>query len=222
MIRAVIFDLDGTLIDALDGHVLTLNRAFAVKGYPKQKPKEIYKYYGETGEEIIRALLKKPSIDAEVEEIARLKREFYKETNGIYIKLLPGVAELIRMLHSKKIPLAVASSANRRGIDEALDKTGIAKYFSVIVSSDDVKNSKPNPEIFLKAAKALKIAPKKCLVFEDSLWGVMAAIAAEMKCIAVATGTATKADLKKLEPNLVIDSMNVIHISKIDAFLSSL
>lgn len=222
MIRAVIFDLDGTLIDALDGHVMTLNRAFAAKGYPEQKPKEIYKYYGQTAEEIIRELLKKPRINAEVEEIARLKREVYKETNGTYVRLLPGTRELIRALHSKKVPMAVASSANRRGIDEVLDKTGIAKYFSAIVSANDIKNSKPNPEIFLKAAKALNAAPKDCIVFEDSPWGVMAAKAAGMKCIAVATGTTTKADLKKLEPNRVIGSMDEISVSKIDTLLSSL
>ncbi len=222
MIRAIIFDLDGTLIDALDGHVLTLNRAFAAKGYPEQKPKEIYKYYGETAEEIIRALLKKPCIDADVQEIARLKRAFYKETNGTYIKLLPGAAELIRMFHSKKTPMAVASSANRRGIDEALNKMGIAKYFSAIVSANDIKNSKPNPEIFLKAAHALKTAPKDCLVFEDSLWGVMAAKAAGMKCVAVATGTTSKSDLKKLAPDMVIESMETILPPKFERVLSSI
>jgi len=221
MIRAVIFDLDGTLIDALDGHVLTLNRALAAKGYPEQKPKEIYKYYGQTAEEIIRELLKRPHVDAEIEEIARLKREFYKETNGTYIRLLPGVSELVLALSRKKIPMAVASSANRRGIDEALIKTNIAKYFPAIIASNDIKNSKPHPEIFLKAAELLNVSPKDCLVFEDSLWGVMAAKAAGMKCIAVATGTTSKSDLKKLEPDLVIGTMKEI-LPKLDAFLTSL
>lgn len=221
MIRAVIFDLDGTLIDALDGHVLTLNRAFAAKGYPEKKPKEIYKYYGQTAEEIIRSLLKKPTIDGEVEEIARLKREFYKATNGTYIKILPGVAEFLSVLSCKKIPMAVASSANRRAIDEALEKTGIAKYFSAIVSANDIKNSKPHPEIFLKAAELLNVNPKDCLVFEDSPWGVMAAKAAGMKCIAVATGMATKEDLKKLELYRVVDTLKEL-LPEIDRFISSL
>lgn len=208
MIRAVIFDLDGTLVDSFYGYVQSFNNALKAMGFPQYRASSLKKYYGQKIDEIMRQLMKKPYVDKEVLEGVRLMHSFYESLNGSHIRALPGVVEIFRELHERKIPAAVASSASRIAIDEALRKIGISGEVNVIMSGDDIKNSKPHPEIFLKAAEKLKIPPKDCLVFEDSPHGVLAAKAAGMKCIAVATGTTSKKDLKKLSPYKVIGTMD--------------
>lgn len=207
MIKAVIFDLDGTLIDALDGYVFAINKALKAKGFRERSADEMRKYYGQTFNEIIRQLTNKSSVDKDVIETVRLKGEFYKATKGAYIKILGGALDIIAALRDKKISMAIASSSGREIIEDALNKMGTADSISVIVSADDITHSKPNPEAFLKAAKKLKVPPNECLVFEDSLHGIAAAKTAGMKCIAVATGGTSKEELKKLNPDILVDNL---------------
>lgn len=221
MIRAAIFDLDGTLIDAFAGHLWAYAEAAKKLNMPKMTREVFAKYYGQSGTEIIRQFLKKPFVDKEVEELARVKREFFSSGGNNFVVALPGAVDMVSEFETRKIPTAVASSARRVEIEMMLRKIGVISKIQKIVSADDVKNSKPHPEIFLKAADKLKIPPKDCVVFEDSPWGVMAAKAAGMKCIAVATGTTSKEDLKKLGPNLVIGSMEEL-LPKLDSVLASL
>lgn len=219
MIRAVIFDLDGTLIDAFGAHLRAFNEAAKQFSLPNMPRGFLEKYNGQTGLEIIRQFLKKPYVDKTVRDMAALKRDIFASMNGSGIIPLPGAVELINELSKRGIPLAIASSAREKEIEAALNELGVRSKITAIASADGIKNSKPHPEIFLKAAELLKTPPKECLVFEDSPWGVMAAIAAGMKCIAVATGTTSKADLKKLGPDMVIKNMAVILPPKLDAIL---
>lgn len=99
------------------------------------------------------------------------------------IRPIEGAVELIKSLHSKKIPLAVASSSNVKFIDKVLGSLKIKKYFNKIVSGDHVSNGKPDPEIFLLAAKQLGVEPKDCVVIEDAINGMEAAKRAGMKCV---------------------------------------
>ncbi len=222
MIRAAIFDLDGTLVDAFDAHLKAFNKALEHFHLPEMSRKFLQKYNGQTGVEIIRQFLKKPYLDNTVEEVAVLKREIFASAEGSGIVALPGAAELIDELYKRKMPMAVASSARRNEIDAALEKISVKDKIKEIVSAGDIKNSKPHPEIFLKAAEKLKVAPKDCVVFEDSPWGVMAAKRAGMKCIAVATGTTSKRDLKKLAPDMVICTMKEILPPKLDGILTDI
>lgn len=219
MIKAVIFDLDGVLVDTFEGHAMTFNQALKAKGYEEAKREEFGRYYGQTGEEIMRKLMGKPRVDNEVKETLELKRTFYRAAKGAYIKPLPGAKELVSALYGRKVSMAVASSAAHSSIDAALKKIGVTRKITVIISSEDITHSKPHPETFLKAAEALKIHPEDCLVFEDSLHGVVAARAAGMKCVAVATGTAPKEELEKLHPDLIIDTLEQMLPPKLDGFL---
>jgi HAD superfamily hydrolase (TIGR01509 family) len=99
---------------------------------------------------------------------------------------MPSVVDLIQHLFEKKIPLALASSSCRDVIEIILQKTGLKKYFDVVVDSQMAGSSKPEPDIFLLAAKKLKKEPKYCLVIEDSTNGINAAKSAGMDCIAFA------------------------------------
>lgn len=207
MIKSVIFDLDGTLIDAFEGHVLTWNAALRAKRFPEVSAEEIGRYYGQTGEEMLRQMMKKPKADKDVMEVLELKREFYRAAKGAYIKILPGAKEIINALFNMHIPIAIASSASRSPIETALNKMGIKGEISAIVSAENIAHSKPHPEAFIKASEALKTAPSDCLVFEDSVHGIVAAKAAGMKCAAVATGTAAKKELEALRPDYIFDSL---------------
>ncbi len=219
MIRAVIFDLDGTLVDSFAQYVESFNAALKASGLPEISSTKLKKYYGQTPNEILRQLMKKPYADKDVLDAVQSMYRHYSSMKGARIKILPGVLELVRDFYDRKILIAIASSAGRRAIDESLDKIGVLKNISTIVSSSDIQNSKPHPEIFFKAAERLKIQPKDCLVFEDSPHGVLAAKAAGMKCIAVATGTTSKTDLKKLKPDMVIEDMTEILPPKLDSVL---
>lgn len=220
MIIAAIFDLDGTLVDSFEGYLLAYNRAFAAKGLKLMTPQDLGKYYGQVDTEIMRKYLKKQKIDTNIEELAALKRKFYAETNGAYIKPLPGAVELINALHKRKILLAVASSSRRKTIDMALKKIGATDKISGIISGDDITHSKPDPEIFQKAAKLIGIAPKNCIVFEDSVHGIEAAKRAEMKCAAVTTGTASKNELEKLHPDFIFDNLEQALPPELDKIIS--
>jgi len=121
------------------------------------------------------------------------------------IKLFEGVIEFLELLNDN-FKIALATMSSRIVIDEILIVKNIKHYFDLVFTLDDVIKTKPDPELFLKCVKFLKCKPEKCLVFEDSIFGVMAAKRANMSCIGVATGAYSTSDLKKLKADLVVQS----------------
>jgi HAD superfamily hydrolase (TIGR01509 family) len=114
----------------------------------------------------------------------RLIEEF-----GKGVKAMPGAVELVRHLRGR-YPLALASGSPMEGIELALGQLGVHECFDQVISSESVKRGKPEPDVFLAAARLLGAAPAECVVFEDSLVGVRAAVAAGMGCYAVPSGNA--------------------------------
>ena len=104
------------------------------------------------------------------------------------MKEVPGITALLEQAKKLGLPMAVASAAGIDNIEYVINNLKIAHYFKAIVCAQDVKHGKPDPEIFLLAAKRLGVEPSKCLVFEDSLVGVEGALNAGMKAVAVTTG----------------------------------
>jgi HAD superfamily hydrolase (TIGR01509 family) len=107
---------------------------------------------------------------------------------------MPGLVSLLEKLQELGIPMAVASSSDKAIIDIILEKSGLRKYFEHAVSSSEIGKSKPEPDVFLHAAKLLGVAPENCLVFEDSKNGIKAAKAAGMVCIAYSSGNSGHQD----------------------------
>jgi len=107
---------------------------------------------------------------------------------------MPGLVNLLENLQESGIPMAVASSSDAAIIDIILDKSGLRKYFKHTVSSSEIGKSKPEPDVFLHAAKLLGVAPENCIVFEDSKNGIKAAKAAGMHCIAYSGGDSGNQD----------------------------
>jgi len=179
-IKAVIFDMDGLLIDSepywakadevfLEGHSIpyTPQINLHIMGMGQREIIEYYKNeFGLTGD-----------TQELITERKKLLYAFLLAT----VKLLDGVKEIVISLHKKNILLAIATTGHtREKAREILGKVGLESYFSVIVSGDDVEKGKPAPDIYLKAAEFLQIEPGRCLVFEDAPNGVKAGKAAGM------------------------------------------
>jgi beta-phosphoglucomutase len=106
-----------------------------------------------------------------------------------------------------KVKLGLASMNDREVIDHLLKTTNIQRFFAATLTADDISNPKPNPKIFLKCALKLKSSQEKCVVVEDSIFGVKAAKMAKMSCITVLTGVYSREELKKVNPDLIVDSL---------------
>lgn len=185
MIKAVIFDVDGTLLDTERIYMKAWKEAAAEAGYVM--PDSVLQK--------TRAVNTKDAARIFEEEIGngfsyqavrpirvRIAEEIIKRESPI---LKPGVLELLAFLEGKGIRLSVASSTNQQGTREHLAESRILDRFEVVVGGDMVTNGKPHPDIFLKAAEALGAAPEECIVVEDSPAGIRAARAAGMKAVLV-------------------------------------
>ena len=122
-----------------------------------------------------------------VEKWANLKEQYYREMIVDKLRPLPGSIELIESLNYNKFKLAIGSSGPPENVELLLKSLNIKQYFNIIITAADVKRSKPEPDVFLYAAKKLDISPQNCLVIEDAPAGILAAKKAGMKVIALTT-----------------------------------
>lgn len=184
---AAIFDWDGVIIDSSRQHELSWKKIAAELGH-ELPPNFFLKSFGMKNEKIIPELLRWATETDRVSKIARQKEAIYREfikANGI--DALPGVHTLLEALRTALVPCAVGSSSARENITCIIDVLGVSQFFKAIVCGEDVHHGKPNPEVFLIAAKRLGVPPEKCVVFEDAHVGLEAARAAGMKVVGVAT-----------------------------------
>lgn len=183
-IEAVIFDMDGVLVDSEPLHREIGHRMLAELGITATR--DVFnRFTGITTRSMMRTLVDEYKLNLDPELLTRQYNsqflEGIKTSHGL--KLFKGVEAVLSELKSQGVPIALASSSTRQCIEEILKRFGISKYFNVIVSGDDVINSKPHPEIFLLAAERLYANPNVCAVIEDSTNGVTAALSAGMYCI---------------------------------------
>jgi beta-phosphoglucomutase family hydrolase len=183
---AVIFDMDGVIIDSNPFHKISLRQFCEKYGYHLSDQELINKIYGRTNKEWI-AHLFGPLSDEELVRYEEEKEDLFRELYKNDIRALKGLPEFLKSLKEKNIPVAIGTSAPRSNVDYVLAHTGLEKYFSTILDESDVEHGKPNPEIYLKVAARLGYAPDRCMVFEDSLSGVESAQRAGAKVVGVAT-----------------------------------
>jgi beta-phosphoglucomutase family hydrolase len=187
--QAVIFDMDGVLVDSEPFHIQNEKLMFRKLGLDISD-EEHARYMGTATdvmwEQIIRE--RKLSLDVAETTLQTILQEIPYFQSLEKIDPMPGLVNLLEKLQKSEIPMAVASSSNKAIIDIILEKSGLRKYFEHTVSSSEVGKSKPEPDVFLHAAKLLGVAPENCLVFEDSKNGIKAAKAAGMVCIAYSGG----------------------------------
>ena len=205
-LKAFIFDLDGTLIDAFPAYEKAFKHTIESTGRTYKKG-SIETYYGQLDIEILRQLLKKDKIDKEVTHLIEQKRTYYLKIAQTAIKTLPCAAELIRLLKDRNIKVAIATSGQRSATEIAIDKLKIRPLLDATITGTEVTKGKPDPELFLKASELINIPPKDSIVIEDSTHGIQAAKRADMKTIAVSTGKTPMRDLKNLNPDYAVDSL---------------
>jgi beta-phosphoglucomutase len=181
---AVIWDMDGTLVDTAELHF----QAWARLAREIDKPftrADFAATFGQRNPEIIRQLFGTHYSNRELDELGTRKEEYYRAAARQGVTLLPGVRPLLEALDAAGFKQAIGSSAPRQNLELILSLTQTAQIFKALVSMEDTQRGKPDPQVFRVAAEKLNIAPARCLVIEDAPAGVQAAKAGAMRCIAV-------------------------------------
>jgi HAD superfamily hydrolase (TIGR01509 family) len=184
--HAVVFDMDGVLIDSGAHHRDAWRLVLADLGVTPA-PDFWRLTIGRPAEEAVPLLLGRPVAAAEAARLARRKREHYTRLAARGMLPIAGAPAFVAALARQGVPRAVATSASRHDVDEMLAEVGVRGHFEVIVTADDVRRGKPDPEVYVRAAQGLGLPPAGCVVFEDSVVGVRAARAAGMRVIGVTT-----------------------------------
>ena len=182
---ALIFDLDGVIVDSMPVHELAWRRYLETLGFDGGDIPA--RMHGRRNDEIVRDFLgEKIDHDTVLAHGAAKERVFREMLGGrLRENLVAGIAEWLE--HVEGAPIALATNAERANVDFTLDGAGLRRYFDVIVDGAEVSRPKPAPDVYLQAAELLKIAPQNCIVFEDSPVGVAAAVAAGMRVVGVRT-----------------------------------
>jgi HAD superfamily hydrolase (TIGR01509 family) len=196
MIRTVIFDMDGVIIDTEPIHHHAFFTQFAELGITVSDA--LYaSFLGSSTCNVFQHLKQEFNLPQEVDELLRRKRELFNKVfdTDEKLDLLPGVRALIEDIQQHGLQLVLASSASKATIARVFDRFGLAPYFLHRVSGEDFAQSKPNPDIFLHAASLANTPVTECLVIEDSANGVAAAKAAGIYCIGYASPHSAGQDL---------------------------
>ena len=202
--NAVLWDLDGTIVDSAPYHKLAWHDTFS--GWGINFTEDVHRFsLGRRNNEIIRRYMGSKMSQREVDLIAEQKEEKFREYIKDDINPCPGVVEIIESLASAEVPLAIVSSATIENIRLITEKLHINSFFNLFVTGKDVIHGKPNPQGFLMAANKLRVEPRHCIVIEDAVAGVGAAENCGMYCIAV-TNTCSKQDLA--EADIVVDRLD--------------
>lgn len=184
---AAIFDWDGVLVDSATAHLESWHRLAREEG--KSLPAGFFlPSFGRKNDWVIPHLLHWTEDPREISRIGARKEELYRAIVAERgVDLYPGGVALCESLAEKSVPMAIASSTARANIELTLDQAKLRHRFQAVVSAEDVNRGKPDPEVFLLAARRLGVPPERCIVFEDAPAGVEAAKRAGMRAIAVTT-----------------------------------
>jgi len=219
MIKAIIFDMDGVIVDSEPLWEKELKAYLKKKGITFPASRSFKKFLnthlrGRSQNYIINFILKKKfKIKGSYNKILNERTKILLKIFNQELKAIPGTIPLIKRLYKHGYPLLLASSSPKKVINYIVNKYKIRKYFKHFVSGDDFKVGKPNPKIFLKSAKLLKEKPVNILVFEDSISGVEAAYRAGMPCIVLKQPYTPYSKLKTAD--LVVKNLNKVTLSTI-------
>ncbi len=213
--RAVLWDMDGTLVDSADYHWQAWRDTMAHEGRPITHD-QFLAGFGQRNDSILRQWLGVEATPGLIERVGDTKEALYRQHVRLRgIEPLPGASQWVRRLHQQGWSQAIASAAPRKNVETILEALHTADCFEAIVSAEDVRRGKPDPEVFLVAAAKLNVPPSHCIVVEDALHGIEAARAAGMKSIGITR------DRKHLPSNLATHSLAELAPGAFDDLLLS-
>jgi beta-phosphoglucomutase len=215
--RAVIFDVDGVLVDSYRSHLESWVLAARRHGIDITE-EQFAKTFGRTSREIIAEFWGDALTAEQMRAIDDQKEAAYRDLIREHFPAMDGATELVRALHAAGFRLAVGSSGPPENIELSLTGLHCRDAFGVVVTGRDVTRGKPDPQVFQIGAERLGIAPASCVVIEDAPAGVAAARAAGMRCIAL-LGTATPDQLSAAD--LVVASLRELDPARIEGILES-
>jgi beta-phosphoglucomutase len=194
-VGAVLWDMDGTLVDSEEFHWLSWRHTMAAEGLPITRDQFVVTF-GQRNDSILPPWLGAGATPDRIQHVGDAKEALYRKlVRDSGIAPLPGAAEWVGRLQRGKWRQAVASSAPRANIDVVLEVIGLVRCFQAIVSAEDVTAGKPDPQVFLTAASRLETPPAQCVVVEDAAAGVEAARRAGMHSIGVSRKGSLAADI---------------------------
>jgi len=206
--RAIIFDLDGTLIDLFEEHLKAFQNVIKNNFNLNFTREDLKEYYGLPSNEILSRFFSKNNIKVtDYKYLIDEKRKEFKKLVSERVNVLPGAIELLNSAKSKNIKLGLATGNDNTTTEIIIKSARLDKYFDVIVTRDDVKKGKPNPDIFLKVAEKLNVNPKECIAIEDSIYGIESGKNAGMFTIAVLTGTQSYEEILEKKPDLIVNTL---------------
>ncbi|MDR1895828.1 MAG: HAD family phosphatase [Prevotellaceae bacterium] len=210
---AVIFDMDGVLVDNARFHEQAFAEYFKKYGITL-KPE----MYGRGNEEIMSELFPNETLDRQI-KFAAEKEAYYRKIYAPHIQPVAGLIELLKALKDNDVLTAVGSSAIVDNIDFVFDKLQIRNYFDAVVAASMVARAKPAPDIYLKASELLDVKPENCLVFEDATAGIAAAKSAGAKVVGLATSL-SKEELANTDADKVISDFTEITVDEIKQIIT--
>ena len=211
--RAVLWDMDGTLIDSEELHWISWRDTMAKEGFPITH-EQFLSTFGQRNDSILPKWLGSAATPELIEKIGNEKEERYRDlVRRKGITPLPGVATWLQRLHDQGWFQAIASAAPRANIDAILEALSAARFFQAIVAAEDVRKGKPDPEVYLTAASRVGASPAKCIVVEDALAGIEGARRANMRCIGVSQSG------KQLPADVVVASLDLLREDAFETLL---
>lgn len=202
MTAALLFDLDGVVVDTEPVHEEARRRVYARHGIPLERVRDI-PVIGRNTDAIFSEIHARVPFPIPLTQAIREKRDEFVSLLGNSVTPLPGVRDLLARVRGR-LKTALVTASARQNVDAVLRGTGLANAFDAVVAAEDVALWKPDPEGYLLAAKRLKIAPPSCVVIEDSPVGVEAGRAAGMRVIGVRTGQGGQSPK---DADLVVDDL---------------
>ena len=211
-VKACIFDLDGVIVDTAIYHFkswkrladelginFTLHDNERLKGVSRMRSLAIILEIGNV-----------TKTEAEQEELACRKNEWYTEMISKMKpnEVLPGAEDFLRLVKNAGIKTALGSASKNSGI--ILEKTGLTTFFDAIIDGNHVSKAKPDPEVFLKGAEALNVQPADCVVFEDAIAGIEAALAGGMKVVGIGSPDILN------KANLIVSGLDKMNLEKLN------
>nr|WP_310589778.1 HAD family phosphatase [Fibrisoma limi] len=211
---AVLFDMDGVLIDNTEFHINAWIQFAQLRNFPLTRDLYIEHINGRVSADAMAYVLQRPIPADELAALTEEKESIYRELYQPHLQPAPGLMSFLDALKAQGVRTAVGTSAPASNVSFTLDGLNLRPYFDAVVDASMVRRGKPDPEIYLKAAERVGVEPARCIVFEDAFAGIEAGLRAGMHVVALAT-THMHEELADTGAALIIDDFTALTVNQL-------